>query len=101
MSELQRRAILSSIDQEAIRMIEKYRLHDNDTGSPYYLMIILTQRIKSLSMGHSAKHKKDHPVKRTVVRLVAQRRKCQKYMQSNSKYRAGYADFMAELGLRG
>jgi small subunit ribosomal protein S15 len=100
MSELQEKADLSSIDQETIRMLEKYRLHENDTGSPYYLMIVLTGRIKMLSSAHVSKHKKDYSAKRTIVRLVAQRRTCQRYMQSKYKYREDYAAFMAELGLR-
>ena len=101
MSELKNEQELSELDAHTLTMLDKYRLHSNDTGSPYYLVIVLTHRIKTLTKDHTSKHKKDHSAKRAVVRMVAQRKTCQKYMQKNRKYRANYSAFIADLGLRG
>lgn len=101
MNELENKQELSELDSHILAMLNKYRLHSNDTGSPYYLVIILTHRIKSLTNNHTSKHKKDHSAKRAVVRMVAQRKTCQKYMQKNRKYSVNYSTFIADLGLRG
>jgi len=81
-------------------LVKKYRLHDKDTASPFFLIIGLTDRIKSLTQNHTKFHKKDHSAKRTVVRLVAARKRFQRYMKSSNKYKDKYQAFMADLGLR-
>ena len=89
-----------NLEQHLTGILHKYRLHDKDTGSPFYLMVSLTFKIKTLADEHLSKHKKDHPAKRTVVRMVAQRKTCQKYMKSHPRYKKVYNEFMSELGLR-
>ncbi len=59
-----------------------YKRHENDTGSPEYQIWLLTNKITSLQE-HLTNNKKDFPAKRTLLRLVAVRRKHLKYLKTN------------------
>lgn len=62
------------------RIINKYKTHDNDTGSSNVQIALLTEEIKLLS-GHLQDHKKDHSSRRGLLRKVNERRKLLKYLQ--------------------
>lgn len=78
-------------------IIEKYRIHETDTGSPEVQIAILTERINQLQ-GHLKMHKKDHASRRGLLRMVGQRRRLLKYLQNNDVER--YRTILGQLGLR-
>jgi small subunit ribosomal protein S15 len=78
-------------------IIEKFRLHDNDTGSPEVQVALLTERISYLTE-HFKVHKKDHHSRRGLLKLVGQRRRLLDYLKSKNVER--YKTIIGELGIR-
>jgi len=70
-------------------LIEKYRLHSSDTGSPEVQVAILTERINYLTE-HLKQHKKDHHSRRGLLKMVGQRRGLLNYLRDTDieRYRA-------------
>ncbi|HHY23821.1 MAG TPA: 30S ribosomal protein S15 [Clostridiaceae bacterium] len=70
-------------------IINKYRLHENDTGSPEVQIALLTERINHLNE-HLKIHKKDHHSRRGLLKMVGQRRGLLNYLQKTDveRYRA-------------
>lgn len=62
------------------KIIEKFKTHDKDTGSPQVQIAILTAEIKDLS-DHLNMHKKDHSSRRGLLRKVSERRRLLKYLK--------------------
>ncbi len=62
------------------KIIEKFRTHATDTGSPQVQIAILTAEIKDLS-DHLKVHKKDFSSRRGLLRKVNERRKLIRYIQ--------------------
>ena len=79
------------------KLIEKYRLHDSDTGSPEVQVGLLTNRISYLTE-HLKVHKKDHHSRRGLLKLVGRRRRLLNYVRSKDVNR--YRTIIDELGLR-
>ena len=79
------------------RIIQDYRIHESDTGSPEVQVAILTQRINELTE-HLRAHKKDHHSRRGLLKMVGQRRRLLNYLKDNDigRYRA----VVERLGLR-
>ncbi len=69
-------------------LIEQYRVHETDTGSPEVQIAILTARINYLTE-HLKMHKKDHHSRRGLLKMVGQRRGLLNYLRNNdiSRYR--------------
>jgi len=78
-------------------IIEKYRVHESDTGSPEVQIALLSERIGDLTE-HFKIHKKDHHSRRGLLKLVGQRRRLLDYLKSKSVDR--YKSLIAELGIR-
>ena len=78
-------------------VIEKFRTHDADTGSPEVQVAILTERITSLT-GHFKTHQKDHHSRRGLLKLVGQRRRLLDYLKEKDINR--YRTIIQDLGLR-
>lgn len=78
-------------------IISKYRLHDNDTGSPEVQIAILTERINYLTE-HLKVHKKDHHSRRGLLKMVGQRRGLLNYLSNKDIQR--YRVIIERLGLR-
>ncbi|NLY54298.1 MAG: 30S ribosomal protein S15 [Firmicutes bacterium] len=78
-------------------IIEKYKLHENDTGSPEVQIALLTERIKSLS-AHLQEHKKDHHSRRGLYMMIGQRRKLLNYLRQTDVER--YRTLIEQLGIR-
>jgi len=78
-------------------LIEQYKTHEKDTGSPEVQVAILTERINTLTE-HFKTHKKDHHSRRGLLKLVNQRKRLLSYLQMTEigRYRA----LIARLGLR-
>jgi small subunit ribosomal protein S15 len=78
-------------------IINDYKTHDGDTGSPEVQIALLSERIRDLTE-HFKVHKKDHHSRRGLLMLVGQRRKLLDYLKSNDKTR--YEKIIERLGLR-
>jgi small subunit ribosomal protein S15 len=78
-------------------IIEKFKLHDKDTGSPEVQIALLSNRIKYLT-DHFKVHKKDHHSRRGLLKLVGQRRRLLNYLKKTDVER--YRIIIKELGIR-
>ena len=78
-------------------IIENYRLHEKDTGSPEVQIALLSARIEYLTE-HFKTHKKDHHSRRGLLKLVSQRRRLLDYVKSKDVER--YRAVIQRLGLR-
>lgn len=78
-------------------IIESYKIHERDTGSPEVQVALLTERITYLTE-HFKTHKKDHHSRRGLLKLVAQRKKLLNYLRTADKAR--YDKVIETLGLR-
>ena len=74
--------VLSTLDKKEI--IEKYALHQTDTGSPEVQVALLTERITYLTE-HLKTHKKDHHSRRGLLMLVGRRRRLLNYVTKQGR----------------
>jgi small subunit ribosomal protein S15 len=86
---------LSKVQKTSI--IEGYRTHGTDTGSPEVQVAILSERINSLT-DHFKSHAKDHHSRRGLMMLVGQRRRLLDYLKSKDVQR--YRGLIEKLGIR-
>jgi small subunit ribosomal protein S15 len=86
---------LSTEDKQGL--INRYRLHDADTGSPEVQVAILSERISYLT-DHFKSHAKDHHSRRGLIKLVGQRRRLLNYLKNKDIDR--YRTLIEQLGLR-
>ncbi|MDP7354194.1 MAG: 30S ribosomal protein S15 [Desulfobacterales bacterium] len=78
-------------------LIDRFKLHDSDTGSPEVQIGLLTHRINYLTE-HLKMHKKDHHSRRGLLILVGRRRRLLDYVKNNNVKR--YRTIIEMLGLR-
>lgn len=78
-------------------IINEFKTHENDTGSPEVQIAILTTRINELNE-HLREHKKDHHSRRGLLKMVGQRRNLLNYLKKNDIAR--YRSLIGKLGLR-
>lgn len=78
-------------------LIQSYRIHDTDTGSPEVQVALLTSRITYLTE-HFKTHKKDHHGRRGLLKLVSRRRHLLDYLKRKDADR--YKATIERLGLR-
>lgn len=86
---------LSKDRKQAI--LEQFRLHEADTGSPEVQIALLTQRIMDLT-GHVTSNERDHSSRRGLLKLVGQRRRLLDYLKRESP--ETYQRLIAHLDLR-
>ncbi|GEN33639.1 MULTISPECIES: 30S ribosomal protein S15 [Aneurinibacillus] len=79
------------------QLIEEYRTHESDTGSPEVQIAILTEKINYLN-DHLRTHKKDHHSRRGLLKMVGQRRNLLAYLKDKDVTR--YRELINKLGLR-
>ena len=79
------------------KVIEDYKRHDGDTGSPEVQVALLTERITYLTE-HFKVHKKDFHSKTGLLKLVGQRRKLLNYLKNKDIQR--YRELIERLGIR-
>ena len=82
---------------EKLEIIEKYALHEGDTGSPEVQIALLTERINHLNE-HLKVHKKDSHSRRGLLKMVGQRRGLLNYLKDKDIER--YRAVLASLNLR-
>ena len=87
-----------ALDTEQKReIIDRFRLHEGDTGSAEVQVAILSERINYLT-DHFRTHDKDHHSRRGLIKLVGQRKRLLNYLKRTDidRYRA----LIERLGLR-
>lgn len=78
-------------------LVEKFRTHNTDTGSPEVQVALLTERIGYLT-DHFKTHAKDHHSRRGLLRMVSKRRRLLDYLKRTSLER--YRKLVSALSLR-
>lgn len=89
--------IMAMAAEDKSKVLEEYRIHDTDTGSPEVQIALLTTRINELNE-HLKVHKKDHSSRRGLLKMVGKRNNLLKYLTRED--RARYLKVIARLGLR-
>ncbi|MBA2646508.1 MAG: 30S ribosomal protein S15 [Pyrinomonadaceae bacterium] len=79
------------------QLVNDYRMHEGDTGSPQVQVALLTRRINELTE-HFKTHKKDNHSRRGLLKMVSQRRSLLDYLKRRDI--EGYHQLIARLGLR-
>jgi small subunit ribosomal protein S15 len=83
--------------EEKTKIIEKYKLHDLDTGSPEVQISLLSEEIKQLLL-HLKKHSKDFHSKRGLLKMVSKRRDLLNYLKKEETKR--YNSIIKKIGLK-
>lgn len=79
------------------RLINRFKVHETDTGSPQVQIAILTEEITQLTE-HLKKHKQDHSSRRGLLRKVGERRRLLRYLQREDE--KAFLDLAQKLKLR-
>ncbi len=79
------------------QLVNDYRMHEGDTGSPQVQVALLTKRINELTE-HFKTHKKDNHSRRGLLKMVSQRRSLLDYLKRRDIER--YHELISRLGLR-
>ncbi len=79
------------------KIVNDFRTHDADTGSPQVQIALLSQRINELTE-HFKTHKKDNHSRRGLLKMVSQRRSLLDYLKRKDIER--YHEVVNRLGLR-
>jgi len=78
-------------------LIQSFKEHEKDTGSPSVQIALLTERINSLA-GHFKTHKRDHHSRQGLLRMVSIRRRLLEYLKR--KNQKEYQEIIKKLDLR-
>ncbi len=78
-------------------IIEKYKIHEKDTGSPEVQIAVLSAKIDALAK-HLKKNHKDNHSRRGLLKMVAERRKLMSYLQKKDEKR--YNSLMKNLEIK-
>lgn len=82
---------------EKSEIINKFRLHEKDTGSVEVQIALLTERINHLTE-HFKVHVKDHHSRRGLLKLVGKRRRLLDYLKKKDLTK--YRELIKSLGIR-
>lgn len=83
--------------KEKVKLVEKYRTHDKDTGSSEVQIALLTKQIEELTL-HLKKHPKDVHSRRGLLAMVARRRRFLDYLKESNARK--YNVLIKKLGLK-
>ena len=83
--------------QQKKEVVEQFRLHPSDTGSPEVQIALLSERITYLTE-HLKTHKKDHSSRRGLLKIVGKRRRLIDYLRLYNTDR--YREVISKLGIR-
>ena len=88
-----------ALDKDIKReIIDEFKMHEGDTGSPEVQIAILTKRISDLTE-HLKVHKKDYHSRRGMLKMIGQRKGLPDYLRERDIER--YRTLVAKLGIRG
>ena len=88
---------MSLSPQAKAELIENFRTHDGDTGSPEVQIALLTKRIEYLT-DHFKTHAKDHHSRQGLLKMVGKRRRLLDYLKRKNLDR--YQQVINRLGIR-
>ena len=88
---------MTLVKEDKQKIIEKFKIHENDTGSAEVQVAILTKKINTLNE-HLKSNKKDHHSRRGLVMMVGKRKRLLEYLKNSEVSR--YKKLIKELGLR-
>ena len=88
---------MSTTKEQKSNLINQYRVHDADTGSPEVQIALLSNRISYLTE-HFKNHAKDHHSRRGLLKLVGRRRRLLDYLKQVDVER--YRSIIDKLGIR-
>jgi small subunit ribosomal protein S15 len=97
MVQLTKEQDLSTTKEQKSDLINQYRVHDADTGSPEVQIALLSNRITYLTE-HFKTHAKDHHSRRGLLKLVGRRRRLLDYLKKTDVER--YRSIIDKLGIR-
>jgi small subunit ribosomal protein S15 len=80
--------------QKKKKIIEKFKTHNTDTGSPQVQIAILSEEVKELT-DHLKTHKKDFSSRRGLIKKVGERRRLMRYLKRTDN--KAYDELMAKL----
>lgn len=89
---------MSHFDAQKNDVIEEFKTHSSDTGSPEVQIALLTRRIQYLTE-HFKVNRKDFHSRRGLLRMVGRRRRLLEYLKNKDITR--YRQLIERLGLRG
>ena len=78
-------------------LINEYKVHETDTGSPEVQIAVLTEQINTFN-DRLRTHKKDHHSRRGLLKMVGKRRNLLTYLRNKDVQR--YRVLINKLGLR-
>ncbi len=81
----------------AVAVVQEFRLHEADTGSPQVQVALLTDRINQLS-AHFQAHKRDFNSRHGLLKMVSRRRRLLEYLKRHDE--AAYRRLLDALHLR-
>ena len=87
--------MLTSKEKE--KLIEKSKIHKQDTGSPEVQIALLTENIQKV-LSHLKKHLKDSHSRHGLLKMVIKRKRLLKYLQKESPKR--YNSILKKIGLK-
>ena len=85
------------LKDQKTEVIENFKTHPKDTGSPVVQVALLTQRINYLT-GHFKSHKKDFASRRGLLMMIGKRRRLLAYLKSKDPKK--YQETISKLNLR-
>lgn len=88
---------MSTTKEQKTDIVNSYRVHDADTGSPEVQIALLSNRITYLTE-HFKTHAKDHHSRRGLLKLVGRRRRLLDYLKKTDVTR--YRTIIDKLGIR-
>ncbi len=88
---------MSISKERKAEIINEFKIHESDTGSPEVQIAILTEEINNLNE-HLKVHKKDHHSRRGLLKMVGKRRNLLAYLREKDVTR--YRELIQKLGLR-
>jgi small subunit ribosomal protein S15 len=88
---------LTLLKEDKQNIIEKFKIHESDTGSAAVQVALITTRINMLNE-HLKSNNKDHHSRRGLVMLVGKRKRLIEYIKKNDL--SSYKKLIKELGLR-
>ncbi len=83
--------------EKKVKVVDQFKVHEKDTGSPEVQIALLTERINGLAE-HFKVNKKDHHSRRGLLMMISQRRRLLDYLKRESMER--YRTVIEKLGLR-
>jgi small subunit ribosomal protein S15 len=88
---------MAMVQEKKTELVQKFKRHEKDTGSPEVQVALLSERITYLTE-HFKTHKKDHHSRRGLLKLVGQRRRLLDYLRAVDVTR--YKTLIEQLGIR-